>query len=83
MRPLGKIQASVLNALANNKDGKWHPGIGWIWDTPSGTLKVMRSLVPRGLVAAVEEEWGNHRNQKFMRTVYTITDEGRRIANGG
>lgn len=45
-RPLGATQLSVLSALKHH--GKW-PG-GWVWDTDSGTERVLESLWLRELV---------------------------------
>ncbi|USC17073.1 hypothetical protein [Rhodococcus sp. 11-3] len=44
---LGDRQRSVLEALLDH--GQWYAGCGWVWDTVSGTDRVMRSLVRRGL----------------------------------
>lgn len=46
--PLGENQLSVLKSLDR---GPWHERCGWLWDTPSGTRKILDSLVKRGLVA--------------------------------
>lgn len=47
---LGRVQVEVLKSL--RRFGKWTPrGIGgWVWDTPSRTLRIMESLERRGLV---------------------------------
>lgn len=45
--PLGETQKSVLSSLDR---GPWHEWCGWIWDTPSGTRRILNSLVKRGLV---------------------------------
>ena len=47
-RPLGRVQEHVLRALS--EFGSWHPRCGWLWDTDSGTARIMESLVRRGLV---------------------------------
>ena len=50
MRPLGETQKAVLRALEEH--GSWRPGgrCGWLWDTDSGTRRLMDSLVKRGFV---------------------------------
>ena len=48
MRELGETQFLVLRALREH--GSWYPACGWIWDTYSGTKRVLDSLVKRGLV---------------------------------
>jgi hypothetical protein len=49
MRSLGETQQDVLDSLREH-GGYWHPGCGWLWDTHSGTVKIMESLLKRGLV---------------------------------
>lgn len=53
---LGNKQISLLWSLSQRKLG-WidHPfGCGWVWDTQSGTRKVLETLVKRGLVEKTE-----------------------------
>ncbi len=45
--PPGEVQQSVLKSLDR---GPWHEHCGWLWDTPSGTRRILNSLVKRGLV---------------------------------
>ncbi len=45
-RKLGKVQQDVLASLKEH--GSWHLHCGWVWDTPSNTLRVMDSLVRAG-----------------------------------
>ena len=45
---LGKTQAAVLYTLRSN--GPWYRGCGWEVNNPSGTIKILESLVRRGLV---------------------------------
>lgn len=58
-RPLGETQRSVLRSLAKSR----YPG-GWLWDTHSGTVRILESLYQRCLV---DKSGG----------VYTINDAGR------
>jgi len=62
-RKLGHVQRDLLLALYEH--GKWvdHPRTGWVWNTISGTRKILNTLVDRSLV----EIWDN---------TYTLTDEG-------
>lgn len=46
-RPLGKIQHAALDALVRH--GSWYPNCGWNWNNYSGTLRLLESLVARGL----------------------------------
>ena len=49
MRPLGKTQQAMLEALKTH--GGWSTyRCGWVWDTPGHTLKLCESLLVRGLV---------------------------------
>lgn len=53
---LGSTQKSILQALREH--GSWHNrgfGCGWVWDSRSGTQKVLESLVRRGLVVKDHE----------------------------
>lgn len=45
---LGETQKQMLIALEEH--GSWKRGCGWLWDTPSGTERILNSLVARGLV---------------------------------
>lgn len=49
---LGKNQLSVLKALGDSRFGyiafPW--GCGWVWDTRQGTIKIIETLVKKGLV---------------------------------
>lgn len=60
-RKLGKNQVGVLGSLLKNGG---FPG-GWVWDTPGNTIKILDTLVKRGLVHYVE----HHRR-------YKINDKG-------
>ena len=55
MRPLGETQIDMLWSLQSH--GSWHDcGCGWLWDTPSGTVRILDSLVRRGLVRRQERK---------------------------
>ena len=66
-RPLGDKQRGLLKSLAAHKRWFHSYKCGWVWDTPSGTAKILESLVARGLVKKHEED---------KHTVYTLTEEG-------
>lgn len=69
MRGLGTSQRAVLRALVRH--GSW-PG-GWIWENDSRTVRVLDSLVRRGLA--------EHRPvQGTYYGYYTPTDAGRELA---
>jgi len=44
---LGKNQAEMIQYL---KDRPWFKGCGWVWDTDSGTIRILESLIKKGLV---------------------------------
>lgn len=50
---LGVNQQGVLRSLREH--GPYRPGCGWLWDTPSGTVRILESLVRRGLVEKVDK----------------------------
>ncbi len=52
MREMGNVQKSVLAAL--KKHGSWHICCGWVWDTPSNTERILRTLMRRGHVEVHE-----------------------------
>lgn len=68
---LGKRQIGVLKGLA--KHGGWHDGCGWLWGTPSGTERLCRSLVSRGLAVATGQEGSR-------QTRFELTEAGRELA---
>lgn len=45
-KPLGTVQRNVLTSLA----GSPYPSGGWMWDTPSGTVRILETLRMRCLV---------------------------------
>lgn len=55
MRDLGPNQKGVLDAL--KRHGGYSPGGGWVWDNHSGTIKILDSLVNRGLVIKEEKTY--------------------------
>lgn len=73
-RPLGENQRQALKALAEHNGGAWYPGAGWIWTNTSTTVRLLDSLVTRGLVSYSEEV--SHRTQQPYPK-YTITQAGR------
>jgi hypothetical protein len=44
---LGSTQIKVLKSLV--KRGSWYAGCGWMWDTRSGTERLMEALVKKGV----------------------------------
>ena len=77
-RPLGEIQRGVLATMVDvRRDGEWWPGCGWVWDTYSGTVRVLDSLCRRGLVERMPDI-------RPGRVRYRITEAGRaEAAKGG
>lgn len=63
---LGDKQISVLRSLYERNG--WSSGCGWIWDTVSGTVRILDALVKRELATKTEE---NGRRAK-----YRINDAG-------
>jgi len=57
--PLGKNQVAILQSL--RRHGYWQKNAGWIWDTKSGTQKLMDGLVARGLVKVEKTDDGHDR----------------------
>lgn len=57
MKNLGLIQQEVYAAL--KRHGSWAPGCGWLWDTYSGTRRVLDSLVRRGYATSTKGQGGD------------------------
>ena len=55
-RKLGKTQAAVLKHL--QRHGRYYFGCGWYWNNKSGTIRILESLVRRGLVVKVVKDPG-------------------------
>lgn len=51
---LGKIQLDLLSRLEIKT---WSPGCGWTWNTRGGTVRLLDSLVRRGVAVEV---WGRY-----------------------
>lgn len=68
---MGRNQRDVLRALARH-GGSW-PG-GWYWTNASTTVKILNSLVKRGLVSV-------HGRVETNRSYdeYRITDNGKAV----
>jgi hypothetical protein len=62
MRKLGDNQRITLQSLLEHRG--WSPGCGWVWNNYSGTVRLLDSLVRRGLAAKTGTE-------------YRITEAGR------
>lgn len=59
-RALGSTQLDALKTLARFNGGHWWNGCGWKWDTPSATVRILSSLVKRGLVEEIHDRLGEH-----------------------
>ena len=51
---LGENQEIMLRALAERR--AWYGGCGYAWGTYSATVRIMESLVKRGLAAKAEQQ---------------------------
>lgn len=73
-RPLGDSQRHALKCLAESNGGVWYPGAGWIWTNVSVTVRLLDSLVRRGLATKVMKRYERIPEDY---PYYEITDEGR------
>jgi DNA-binding PadR family transcriptional regulator len=73
-RPLGDNQRSVLNCL--KRHGYYRRGGAWIWNSHSGTEKILDSLVRRGLVAITEENVRPATMRPVIKVTYRLTEAG-------
>lgn len=76
-RPLGDRQRHVLWCMTHRNNGIWYPGCGWHWDNASTTIKIMDSLVTRGLVSYQERKGFRPGRGSYRYPEYRITDAGR------
>lgn len=76
-RRLGENQSHALRCLAEYGNGTWYPGAGWVWTNVSTTVRLLDSLVRRGLATKTEKTRliGTRREPYPF---YEITDEGRK-----
>ncbi len=72
MMPLGNNQKSCLRSLEEHKG--WTRGCGWYWDTWSGTVRLMESLVTRGLAEKIETPIQRY---PHVQVEYKVTPKGR------
>jgi DNA-binding MarR family transcriptional regulator len=75
-RPMGENQEYALKALAEHNGGTWYPGAGWVWTNVSTTVRLLDSLVRRGLV---EKTTRTRRvgTRPESYPFYSITEAGR------
>lgn len=60
MSKLGKDQLGVLKELADARlsaNGRWHERAGWTYGTISRTVAILESLLKRGYVVRISEDW--------------------------
>lgn len=75
-RKLGKTQRSVLESLHEHHQ---YPG-GWTWSTPSETVRILDSLVARGLVEKATVETNPFgASRPFTVARYTVSEAGREL----
>lgn len=75
MRKLGSKQREVLDSL--RRHGSWHRRCGWVWDTISGTERVLNSLVRAGHASVAK---GVYRPvAKIGSTHLVVLSDGTRI----
>lgn len=72
MRPLGSTQLAVLKTMRWHGD-RWHSQCGWVWSGVGGTIKIMESLVRRGLVVKTQEIMRLN-NRDVTRDVYRLPE---------
>lgn len=71
-RPLGENQLDILWSLQDY--GPWHDcGCGWMWDTKAGTIRLLDSLVRRGLIRARSKKIDGY---PFVKRTWRINPSG-------
>lgn len=79
-RPLGENQSHALRCLAEHNGGIWYPDAGWYWGNLSTTVRLLDSLVRRGLATKVEKTRTVGSGPRAVREpypFYEMTQEGR------
>lgn len=77
-RALGENQRHALKTLADPRwDGRWYPGAGWVWTNMSTTVRLLDSLVKRGLAT---KEIRRYERIPEDYPYYEITEKGRETA---
>lgn len=66
---IGDTQIHMLKSLYEHRG--WHGGCGWIWNTVSGTIRILEALTKRGLVTKTQRNPNNNRS-----AAYKINDAG-------
>lgn len=79
MRKLRRVQQDVFASL--RRHGSWSLGCGWLWDTPSNTMRIMDSLVRAGYACTTkspgERTVYHPANPKAPLKTAVILSEGR------
>jgi len=70
-RPLGDNQRSVLKAL--QRHGSYRRGGAWVWNSWSGTERILESLVKRGLVEVIDP--------RVNVPTYRLTEAGKAVVS--
>lgn len=71
MRKLGENQKGIIESLKQHGSYHTHGFCGWVWDTPANTVKILESLVKRGLVEVIEDK-----DYKPYGKIYRLKDNG-------
>lgn len=74
---LGKNQRDMLASMQRHVC--WFEGCGWLWDTPSGTRRILDGLVRRGLAETTDVDPRPNRQARprYSRgPVYRLTRRG-------
>lgn len=75
-RPLGENQKFMLRSMHEHHGDKWYAGCGWIWDTHSVTVRMLDSLVKRGLAEVKDEPIYRLAQGNKTYRVYRLTEAG-------
>jgi len=85
MRSLGLKQRAFIAVMGkpygHKPPGVWHPGIGWTYGTVDATVKMLKSLVPHGLVK-LDPEWSRSKGlgDYYIDNTYRLTPTGELVA---
>lgn len=78
-RALGSNQVQALRCLADHNNGTWYPDAGWVWGNTSTTVRLLDSLVKRGLAT---KEMRRYKRIPEDYPFYEITEAGREASSG-
>lgn len=81
--PLGRNQLAILRTLDDSRfSRRYRAGCGWEWKSHKQTVKILETLVRRGLVVITSEKVRPLIHPDYMADVYRLTPAGEAVLEG-